>query len=433
MNREIIALDCETTGLDMENDRITEIGMALCRGDEVVDTFQSLVNPEMEIPAKVVALTGITNQAVKDAPFMRDMLPEINTFIGDRPIVGHNLRFDLGMLMRYEVGTHNPIIDTYDLASFLLPTAGSYSLGAIVAQMQLTLDNAHRALDDAIASWEVYRRLWALLMEVDLEILREIMPQAEELEWNAVLMPLREAIRLRSGDAEDTPGFHEITWKKIIPDSQKAPQRTLHGRWTRLDVEELAHMISADGDLGQKMPGYEERPSQVTMLRKVTEAFNEGQHTFIEAPTGTGKSLAYLIPAVKWAKANNTPVVISTHTIALQEQLMSKDIPFLKNQLGMEFTVAPLMGRSNYLCPRRLEIMRNRVPASIEELRMMAKTLVWLSQDGTGVKNDLSLRGSVEYVTWNRMSAQDEDCTLGQCLVEMGGVCPYHQARRAAE
>ena len=105
------------------------------------------------------------------------------------------------------------------------------------------------------------------------------------------------------------------------------------------------------------------------MLRLVADAFNVGDHLMIEAPTGTGKSLAYLLPAGEWAVKNSERVVIATHTINLQDQLLSKDIPLLQDKLGMNVAAAALKGRSNYLCPRRLSTLRRRNPTSVDELR----------------------------------------------------------------
>ena len=98
----------------------------------------------------------------------------------------------------------------------------------------------------------------------------------------------------------------------------------------------------------------------------------------VEAGTGTGKSFAYLIPAVEWALKNSMRVVISTNTITLQDQLIKKDIPDLASALNSEVRAVVVKGRGNYLCPRRLEAMRKTGPANADELRVLAKVLVWL-------------------------------------------------------
>jgi len=107
-------------------------------------------------------------------------------------------------------------------------------------------------------------------------------------------------------------------------------------------------------------PGFEHRSQQVQMLRSIAEALSQGKHLMVEAGTGIGKSLAYLIPAAYWALQNGERVVISTNTIALQDQLIHKDIPDMLSTLNLKLNASVLKGRNNYLCPRRLTLMRRR-------------------------------------------------------------------------
>jgi Rad3-related DNA helicase len=111
------------------------------------------------------------------------------------------------------------------------------------------------------------------------------------------------------------------------------------------------------------------------MLRSICRALNNDQHLMVEAGTGTGKSFAYLIPAAMWGMQNGLRVVISTNTINLQDQLIKKDIPDLCAALNVDLRAAVLKGRSNYLCPRRLDSFRQRGPDNAEEMRILAK--VW--------------------------------------------------------
>ena len=127
-----------------------------------------------------------------------------------------------------------------------------------------------------------------------------------------------------------------------------------HSDCTPLDVEATSRHLEAGGTLGS-MKGYEVRPGQLDMLRAVTCAFNDRTHLMVEAGTGVGKSLAYLVPSVLWSFTNDTPVVISTATRNLQGQLMGSDIPRALKTLGdgaAAFRVALLKGRGNYLCLR---------------------------------------------------------------------------------
>jgi ATP-dependent DNA helicase DinG len=120
-------------------------------------------------------------------------------------------------------------------------------------------------------------------------------------------------------------------------------------------VEELSSVLEPDGALSEYMAGYEPRWEQIDLLQMVAASFNSGSPVLAEAGTGVGKSFAYLIPAIRWAADNDERIVISTATIALQQQLMEKDIPFVIDLLGTAVKVALVKGRGNYLCLKKLE------------------------------------------------------------------------------
>ncbi len=168
------------------------------------------------------------------------------------------------------------------------------------------------------------------------------------------------------------------------------------------------------------------------MLRAIAHALSDRRHLLVEAGTGTGKSMAYLIPAAIWAIENNTRVVISTNTINLQEQLIHKDIPDMCNALGIQVRAAVLKGRSNYLCPRRLETFRRLGPENAAEMRVLAKILVWTLDSSHGDRGELNLTGPIEAGIWARLSAADDNCTSDTCYRRMGGSCPFYQAHQAA-
>ncbi|MBE3070073.1 MAG: DEAD/DEAH box helicase, partial [Planctomycetes bacterium] len=119
--------------------------------------------------------------------------------------------------------------------------------------------------------------------------------------------------------------------------------------------EFVASILAPDGLVAKHLKGYEHRPQQLEMAAAVDAAFVAGRHLVVEAGTGVGKSFAYLVPAIREAVREQRRVVISTYTISLQEQLIEKDLPLLKDATGEDFVAVLVKGRSNYLCVRRLE------------------------------------------------------------------------------
>ena len=153
----IVALDIETTGLDSQKDAIIEIGIVRFNGNRIEDEWSSLINPGRKIPPFITQLTGITDHMVLEAPPIHKLVPELQQFVGDLPILGHNVGFDLSFLRKNGLYKINETRDTYEVASVLLPDAGRYNLGALGQLLNIPLPASHRALDDARVTCAVYR------------------------------------------------------------------------------------------------------------------------------------------------------------------------------------------------------------------------------------------------------------------------------------
>jgi ATP-dependent DNA helicase DinG len=422
MRGELVAIDLETTGLDPAQDAIIEIGAVRMVEGKVVEEFSTLVNPNRPIPPLVTQLTGIQAEDVADAPPIQTVLPRLRAFAGSLPWMAHNISFDAAFLNRQGLMQNNLKIDTYELASVLLPKAARYNLTALTQMIGFDIEAAHRALYDARASAYLYWMLWQKALDLPYATLREIVEASQDLTWDA--RPVFEAaLREKSPDGTASPRSNELFGAPAAPANALQPSGTTQNLKAGSPTEMLESLASS---------GYEARSQQITMAEAIASAFNSSEHLLVEAGTGTGKSLAYLIPAIQWATSNGQRVVISTNTINLQEQLLNKDIPALQQALNISFTAALLKGRTNYLCPRRLDTARRRRPATVDEVRMLAKILVWLLDTPSGDRGDISLRGPDENVIWNRLSAEDEGCTPSRCE-SMGGICPFYKARKAAD
>ena len=430
----LISLDIETTGLDPQKDTIIEIGAVLFNERRVEDEWTTLIHPGRRIPPFITQLTGISDQMILKAPPIQAVLSELSAFVGDRPVVGHNVGFDLAFLRRQGILKNNQALDTYELASVLMPDAGRYNLAALAQALNILLPATHRALDDARATRAVYQALYEQALELPLHILAEIIRLAEPLDWGGY-QPLRLALRTRSKEIVSAKAVEHSYQGPLFNDKLGRPPAALNpvSEPTPLNLEEVSSILGHGGAFSRYMPQYEFRPQQVSMLESITEAFSESRHLLVEAGTGTGKSMAYLIPAALWATQNNRRVVISTNTINLQDQLINKDIPDLRAALNINIRATVLKGRGNYLCPRRLESMRRRGPETVDEMRVLAKVLVWLQGTETGDRGEINLNGPSEREVWRRISADDEGCTSETCLKRTGGACPFYRVRQASQ
>lgn len=429
----MVALDIETTGLDPRSDAIIEIGAVRFNGRRIENEWSTLINPNRPIPPAITQLTGIKNEMVRNAPSIQSVLHTLQDFVGDSPVLGHNVAFDLGFLRRQRILQDNEAIDSYDLAAIILPTATRYNLGSIGQILGILIPNSHRALDDARLAHAVYSRLVEMAMDLPIDLIAEIVRMSEGIEWNgayAFQSILRErarqpiAARKVSGETAEKIFKNPVElYPPLIPNQTIEP----------LDVEEVSSILEHGGSFSRFFEHFEQRPEQVEMLRRVTTSLSNSQHTMVEAGTGIGKSFAYLIPSALFAIKNNTRVIISTNTITLQDQLIKKDIPDLKSALDLDLRATVLKGRSNYLCPHRLDSMRHRGPETAEEIRVLAKVLVWLHQGGGGDRSEINLNGPYERDVWMRLSAEDEGCTTESCLARTGGACPFFRARQSAQ
>lgn len=429
----IVSLDIETTGLDPAKDAITEIGAVKFNGNRVEAEYSQLINPGRPIPPMITQLTGITNEMVRNEPPIKAVVQEFEDFVGNCPVLGHNVRFDLSFLRKQKILEFNDTIDTYELAAVFLPTASRYNLGALGQLLSIPFPATHRALDDARVTRVVYEKLIHKAAGLPIELLAELVRQSERTEWIGSFA-LQQVLRARSREpiqsrkvlhVSSGPLFDKPSGKLVInaePDSNNAD----------LNPDEVAAMLEHGGPFAKFFDAYEFRPQQVEMLKSVARSFSEGQHMLVEAGTGTGKSFAYLVPAAMWAIKTNTRVVISTNTINLQDQLINKDIPDLREAIGVDLRATVLKGRSNYLCPRRLEMLRQRGPDTAEEMRVLGKILIWLHEGGTGDRNEINLNQSPEWDVWLRISAEDEGCKSETCISRTGGECPFYRSRQAA-
>ncbi|MGH7806902.1 MAG: DEAD/DEAH box helicase, partial [Thermodesulfobacteriota bacterium] len=197
----------------------------------------------------------------------------------------------------------------------------------------------------------------------------------------------------------------------------------------KLDSNELRKLLLPEGGIAKVMSSqYEERNEQLNMLEAASSAFNDNSISLIEAGTGTGKTLAYLIPAVYWSLSNGERVVISTNTINLQEQLIEKDIPLLHSGLSEDFKYSLVKGMGNYLCLLRSETVLDGLLdlAEDDEIEALKSVIEWSKVTQDGSLSDLSFSPPPE--VWDKVSAESESCLRVRCPHYSN--CFFYKARR---
>jgi ATP-dependent DNA helicase DinG len=438
VSESYVVFDLETTGLQPQRDHIIEIGAVRVENGRITEEFQTLINPGVKLPTYIQDLTGLTDEELADAPETDQVIGDFLRFVGGSVLVAHNADFDLRFLNEAledagYLAYAGEVVDTLPLAQILWPRENSYALEALTRSLEIVHENPHRALYDAKATGEVFMRLLERAEKLPFLLLQQIHALTEYSDW-----PLRHFFRRLADSNTSLMQLDEpegcVTIDRLMhrPVVIEVKENETGGTLDGFHIDEVAHVLEKDGPMSDLMSGYEERPEQLHMVRSVAEAFQDNKHLIVEAGTGTGKSLAYLIPSVYYAKATGHRVVVATHTINLQEQLKERDIPLLKNVIDFPFDIAVFKGRANYVCMRKIATNVNQqgLITDHNETTFFVRMLTWLIETDGGDREELSLPGQ-QSEHWNKVASGADSCINKACPWFRN--CYYHKARAQAQ
>ena len=419
-NKPFVILDLETSGIDPKQNDIIEVALIRYENGKEVDRYDDIITINYDLPPIITAITGITDKDIEKYGKPKDfVLGKVEQLIKDTYLVGHNIKFDYSFLK--ENGVHLDLlgtIDTIPLAQILIPQATSYSLGALTDDLDISHKDKHSAMADVEATLDLFKYLWNEGNKLPSHIISEIQGLLPRADWNSEIF----FESLVGGSTSRGSALREPT----SPDSIVGARKPLS----------ISEVFGPDGSLKKCMDGFETRSQQVEMADNVLNAFEKGYHLICEAPTGIGKSLAYLSAAANISISNKSKVVISTNTVNLQQQLFEKDIPLLK-QIYKEATgnegvsVAVLKGRSHYLCLRRLTEFKRRTRFTNNELVLLIKIIVWEYISASGDSSEIHLTREDKLIWDFELSADGKFCSPIKC--KAFGKCYLHEARKKAE
>jgi DNA polymerase-3 subunit epsilon/ATP-dependent DNA helicase DinG len=452
-----VALDLEMTGLEVGQDEIIEIGAIKFQEHKILDGFKTFIKPQRSLPLKITRITGITEEHLKHAPTFNEIAADLARFIGNHPLIGHSFFRDKAMLEAQGMHIPQPVYDTFDMATLLLPHVSTYKLITLAEYFTIPFPDAHRAYNDADISRQVFLRLYQRIKRLDLDELINIGKLMAQTEWylgDLFIAIQEEKTRTVfqqhiSGEQKPTPLADDETmpmlWDEQAQDRERGWLRPT-GYTAPLDEQEIAAFFARDGAISYIFEHYEQRPQQVQMAQEIARTFNTSEALLVEAGTGTGKSMAYLLPAALYATKRGERVVVSTNTINLQDQLFFKDIPDLQriihthyasNQADTSapeptpFTATLLKGRSNYLCLQRYNRMLaadNKLTP--DEARLLLKVHFWKAMTTSGDGSEMLLSEN-ERKAWSSINVPADTC-LGKRCPDFDA-CYFFHARQAAE
>jgi ATP-dependent DNA helicase DinG len=420
-----ILLDFETTGLDAATSEIIEIGAILVDGFEAQARFHAFVRPLGEIPPAIVQLTRITPEMLAGERNLPEVLPSLVEFLGGYPIVAHNASLEQNFLDHHVVpgaGRTFTVHNSIEPLALLLPDLPSHSMESMRRWAGLDGSGAHRADQDCEDLLRVLQHahqwMWKERASVAAIVNRFLAATTfEDKWWWSWLFGGNDAPiasdtpwldRPFRGDLRELKGAdssREIDWSKAIPAGK-------------------VHDALARPPSGQA--GFQYRETQERMAQEVRDALTEGKRIAIEAPTGTGKSVAYLVPGLLAARASQAPLVVSTHSKGLQDQLLEKDMPIARALLvDSELKATTVKGQENYLCLRKLNDLAESVSeeATLEERWCLAYLLSFASVSQVAELDRLSHYLKVQFPSLAGMA----DRVRSHYTTTQGPTCAFHK------
>ena len=428
--KNLVSLDLETTGLSPGKDKIIEIGAIKTDSNgNQIEEFNSLINPGILISDFIKNLTGISNDDVLNSLKFVDIVDEFQVFLDDSIIIGHNIEFDLRFLSEEGLKLNNKFVDTWRFSQIMLPDLLDLSLGSICNYLDINQQNPHRALSDAKFTLEVFFLLSEKYKNLDNKLQTAISNIISEKD-NELFFLFNSVLSEPDSNLKNNIFFSPI---EIIP-KHSIKEKTKEN-YINFGDDVLQEIFSPGSEILNKvLNNFSYREQQLDMSKVISSCIESQHSAALEAGTGVGKSLAYLLPAAIYALKTGKKVLISTNTINLQDQLYLKDLPLVKTILSEldpdaeEINFSILKGRDNYLCIKNYGNQFVEEDLDKDYSRFLAKIAVWISKTETGEKSELGLSNFVNNNYWRRIIPKNKINCYG-----FDGPCFLRNSREKAE
>lgn len=388
-------VDLETTGhSSQQGDRIIQIAIVLMKDWKVVSTYTSFVNPGQKIPYFIQDLTHISDKDVEKAPFFEEQAEQIYEVLQDTVFVAHNTDFDLPFLqaefkragLPKWFGKH---MDTVELSKILFPTAYSYKLQDIAMELGIRLTHAHRADDDALATAYLLKACWERLLTLPKLTIEQLHKRSFRLKSDLSQLFL-DAIHIKRKRPQHFGNhiYYRDVALKQPSDFEKTDREKFHYPASFKEKEQL---------FAEAFDSFEVRPDQFRMMDTVWQGLITKQEIMTEASTGIGKTLAYLIPSIIFAKKNDCTIGISSYTSHLLDQILLEELPKAEKILKTTVSTAIVKGMEHYVDIDRFCDLLQIDGDSYDENFTKMQMLVWLQGTDTGDLEEITLSGGGQY------------------------------------
>ncbi len=412
-----VSFDLETTGLDPKTDFVIEFGAVKVVDGVAVERYQQFIKPPVRIPKFIQKLTGITDEMVADAPTFEEVVDDLYDFLGDHPLVAHNIFFDHNFLSVKRdaidgIPLKNTLLDTLSLVRTVRYDMINHKLGTAAEFYGLSKEGAHRADYDADLVADILLILVSEMKRVPKDVLKVLVDvmhgthlpnevlYRNMLDWTASGREMGELDEYPRIPMPKKPNIRHSTQEGAFPD--------------------LDEIFSEEGLLSQRLEDYERRETQVSLTYDIQKAMQDDEFLMAEAGTGVGKSLAYTVPAVltRHKLKEDEPILISCNTKNLQDQLFHKEIPFIQEELGLPVRALMLKGRNNYICKTKWQRAMRDIAwrFSRREKEALQTLVLWAHETPTGdIDEHNGFHTGGHALVWSKLNSEPGFCTTHVC------------------
>ncbi|MGO2566029.1 MAG: ATP-dependent DNA helicase DinG [Brochothrix thermosphacta] len=408
-----VVVDIETTGhRPNEGDRIIEFSAIVIEHGEIVHEFSTLVNPDRTIPPFITELTKINSKKVATAPYIEDIMTIIASLLSDSVFVAHNVQFDWPFIqseakrLGYDFDIAR-VIDTVELTRILFPTLDSYRLSDLSEDFNITHDQPHSAASDTLATVHLFLEAMQALDKVPtsvLEQLYELMPHLLSDFSKEIYTLIQKKERRNEPLSKSLVAFEGLIFRRPI--ETEILNKTVE------DVSYPHTMAEKENLIQQSFSNYEPRPNQFVMMDQIYDQLRLDHHQAIEAGTGIGKTLGYLLPAAYFSQESGKRVVVATYSLLLQNQMMAQDVPRLQKLLPFPTKVATVKGRTHYVSLNKLSVVLKAPGNNYDEFLTKAQLLIWLLQTNSGDMTELNHPGGGKNIMYQVTSSARDDGSI---------------------
>lgn len=351
-------IDIETTGIDPNYDSIIDVGFLQFEGTKLIRKYSSLVQYDGELSYFIQKLTGINKKMLRNAPSWKEVEPEVLDLYGHH-LIAHNADFEKSFLKDFytkieDETQRESYEDSIYFLSLLFPNRSFLNLESFICDWKIADSEKHRGFEDSVDLLKVML-LAVKIVRQDKELNQNLKNQFSKYNlkdfWYYKFFSLSDSELIEIASEIDFD--LESALQKALDEEEIIEETSLNEFSQEFSGENIKSIFKDEETISTVFPNYTYRETQVNLALKVGQCFKNNIHSLVQAPTGTGKTIGYLLPAALFCLNENKQVLVSTGTKTLQHQAINKDVPQLKKLLGLSdsnLKVRHLVGSNNHFC-----------------------------------------------------------------------------------